>query len=110
MVTSSSKAIDAALGITFTDVEMSVGDTLSSVSGASEYGGQKAIKTVAARDDSTKGFLFGGKLPAFVDYIVLTLIILCSAAVIIVPIIIKRKKTAKLIAEFEASRKKKTKK
>jgi hypothetical protein len=43
--------------------------------------------------------LFGGKLPAFVDYIVFALIAIAAAAVIAVPIIIKKKKTAKLIEQ-----------
>ena len=109
-VTSSDKALEAALGVTFTDVDISAGDTLSSVDNVTEYNGQKAIKTIATKDDSKKGFLFGGKLPAFVDYIVLSVIILGLAAVIVVPIIIKRKKTAKLVAEFEAAKKKTNKK
>lgn len=104
------KALDAERGVTFTDVKLSTGDTLSTLKSAEEYNGEKAIKTVGTKVEKNNGFLFGGKLPAFVDYIVIVLIIVAAAAVITVPIIIKRKKTAKLIAENEAKKSKKNKK
>ncbi len=107
-VKSSDKAIEAERVYT-KDVSISVGQSLSSLKKADEYNGEKAIKTIGTKKESKKGFLFGGKLPAFVDYLVIILVAVAAVSVIIVPIIIKRKKTAALIAKSEAQNKKKKK-
>ncbi len=108
-ISSTDKAIDAARGVNFIDVSLSAGENLSSLSSVGEYKGEKAIKTVSTKKATKNGFLFGGKLPAFVDYIVISLTVIAVAAVIVIPIVIKRKKTAALIAKSEAQKLKKKK-
>ncbi len=106
-VSSKSTAIKAEKGISFSDVAISTGYNLSTLNSADSYNGENAIKTVGTKKVTKNGFLFGGKLPAFVDYIVISLLGVCTLTVIIVPIIIKKKKTAKLIAESNAEKAKK---
>ena len=103
-VSSKSSAIKAGKDIAFADVKILAGNSLSSVAAADSYNGENAIKTVGTKKVSKNGFLFGGKLPAFVDYIVIAVIALALVAVIIVPIIIKRKKTLALIKQSETAR------
>lgn len=106
----SDKALEASGSIALSDVEIKVGDSLSSLATASEYNGEKAIKTTGTRQEKTSGFLFGGKLPAFMDYVFIALILLAAAAVIAVPLTLKHIKTKKLIAERDEKSKKNNKK
>ena len=109
-VTANDGAIVSSRPVNFTDVDVSVGENASSLTSAQSYNGEKAIKTVGTKKDTKNGFLFGGKLPAFVDYITIAVIALAASAVIVVPIIIKRKKTAELIKTSSINKKTKTKK
>lgn len=108
-ISANSPAITAK-NITFTDVDVSVGQTPSALNKSEDYNAEHAIKTVATKKENKKGYLFGGKLPAFVDYIAIALIIVTVASVIVVPYIIKRKKTLALIAQSETIKSKKSKK
>ena len=98
-VSADAPAITADKGITLSEVKTEVGSALGSLQSADGYNSENAVKFVSTAKVVKHGMLFGGKLPAFVDYIVFTMIILAATAVIIVPIIIKRKKTEALIKQ-----------
>lgn len=98
-VSAAAPAITAEKGILTEEVDISTGTSLSALGKADAYHGENAVKFVSTAKVVKHGMLFGGKLPAFVDYIVFALIAIAAAAVIAVPIIIKKKKTAKLIEQ-----------
>ncbi len=104
---SSDKALEANGGVSFKDAELKTGATLSSLTSVSEYNGEKAIQTVGTKQEKSYGFLFGGKFPAYMDYVFISVIILAIIAVIAVPLTIKYKKTQKLIAENETKKRQK---
>lgn len=97
-VTSNECAIKAEKGITIFGEKIFAGDSSESVTEKDSYNGEKCIKLVSTVKRSSKSLLFGEKVPAVVDYIIFTVLILAAGAVIAVPLIIKHKKTAKLIA------------
>jgi len=112
-INASAPAMTAVRGIKIGGCDLSVGASESDLTTATVYNGENSIKTVSNVKDVTKGVLFGGKLPAFVDYIAFGLLFLTVCALVAVPIIIKQRKTARLIAEYEkmkAERSKKRKK
>ena len=98
-VTADSSAIVADKGININKEKIKVGASGSSLSSADTYNGENAVEFTSTAKFTKKGMLFGGRLPAFVDYIVFTLIIIAVAAVIAVPIIIKKRKTDALIKQ-----------
>ena len=105
-VTASSAAIVADKGIKIDKEDIEVGASAEVLGKADSYNGENAVKFTSNAKVTRKGMLFGGKLPAFVDYIVFTVIILAVAAVVAVPLIIKKRKTDKLIAVSKLSEKK----
>lgn len=105
-VSAAAPAIVADKGIKIDKVAIEAGATPDALGKAENYNGENCVKFTSTVKVTKKGMLFGGKLPAFVDYIVFTLIILAVAAVIAVPIIIKKRKTDKLIAISKLSDKK----
>lgn len=109
-INANKSAISSANKVTFTDVTLSVGANASTLAEAKDYNGEYAIKTVGNKKSTSKSFLFGEGVPAFVDYLVITAVILGLTAIITVPIIINRKKTKKLIEMSELNKSKKTKK
>lgn len=94
-----SSAIVADKGIKTDKVNISSGSSLDSLTSVDAYNGENAVKLVSTARVVKKGMLFGGKLPAFVDYIAFSLVIIAVASVIAVPLIIKKRRTDKLIAK-----------
>lgn len=95
----------SAKSITVSESVIKTGAALTSLADADEYKGEAAVEFTSTHKFTKKGALFGGKLPLFVDYVVFALIIIAVAAVIIVPIIIKRKRTAKLMESSSLNKK-----
>lgn len=108
-VISNESAIKAEKGITIFGEKIFTGDSADSLAEKDAYKGERCIKLVSTVKKTSKSLLFGGKVPAFVDYIIFTVLILAVAAVIAVPLIIKYKKTAKLVALSQENKKSKTK-
>jgi len=98
-VSAQSPAIVADKGITTEKVAVSSGSSLDTLVKTEAYNGENAVKLVSTAKVVKKGMLFGGKLSAFVDYIAFALVIIAVAAVIAVPLIIKKRRTDKLIAK-----------
>lgn len=82
-------------------VDISVGETLENLNSSDKYNGEKAVKLVSTAVVKKPSILFGGKAPAFVDYLVFVSLIAFAGAVIAIPLYIKHKKTKKLLAEYE---------
>ncbi|MBQ9692825.1 MAG: hypothetical protein IJV70_06675 [Clostridia bacterium] len=95
-INASSPAVTAVRGIKIGGCDITVGGAP-----AQAYNGENDLKTVSNVVVKMNGVLFGGKLPAFVDYIVFISLFVIICALVAVPIIIKKRKTARLIAEYE---------
>lgn len=100
-ITASSAAITAIRGVKIAGCDISTGSSSANLAEANEYDGENSIKTVSNVVVKTKGVLFGGKFPVFVDYVVFIALFVIVCALVAVPIIIKKRKTARLIAEYE---------
>ena len=96
-----STAITATRGVKIAGCDISTGPSAEALSAASEYNGENSLKTVSNVVIKTKGVLFGGKFPVFVDYLVFISLFGIVCALIAVPVILKQRKTARLIAEYE---------
>ena len=81
------------------NVALSVGETLDTLSVAEGYNGEKAVKSVSTVKAKNSGVLFGGKLPVFVDYLTFILIIIALIATVSLPIYFKYRKTKNIIAK-----------
>lgn len=108
-IKASSAAITAVRGIKISGCDISVGSSAGDISRAQEYNGENCISTVSNVKVQTMGTLFNGRFPKFVDYIVFAVLFVLVVAVVAIPIVIKQRKTARLIAEHEKNFAKKTK-
>lgn len=102
-ISSSESALSCPNGIIFNSVALKAGSTADSLVATDEYSGQNAIKLSSTASTGKKGTLFNGSYPRFFDYLTIILLILLLVASVAVPIYIKRKRTAKLVAEYNAS-------
>ena len=114
-VSNSSPALYGANKIDIQAKRVTAGDSLNGLIEIEKYGAEKAVKLTANSLKGTRSTLFGEKYPAFLDYLVFIALILAVAALVGVPMLIKYKKTQKLIALNEemnrqANKKKKPKK
>lgn len=108
-VSTSGPALHGAKKMDIQAKRITAGETLNGLIEIEKYGTEKAVKLTANSAKSTRSTLFGEKLPAFVDYLVFIFLILAVAALVGVPLLIKYKKTQKLIAlneEMKANQKK----
>ena len=100
---STGAALSCPNGIKMTKVDVSVGASADSLSKAEAYNGEQAVKLISAASAKKQSILFAEGVPAAVDYVVFTFVLIAVAALIAIPIYLKKKKTEKLIAEYEAA-------
>ncbi len=105
-----SAALSCPNGITFNSVSLKAGSSSDNLVATDEYSAQNAVKLTSTASSVKKGTLFGGSYPRFFDYLIIIFLILLLASSVTAPIIIKRKRTAKLVAEYNASQKEQKKK
>ena len=111
-ISASNVEIDAASSAVTSVRGIKIGGCDITVDGApaQAYNGENSLKTVSNVVIKTSGVLFGGKFPVFVDYIVFISLFIIICALVAVPIIIKKRKTARLIAEYERMKEEQNKK
>jgi hypothetical protein len=100
-INANTSAITATRGVKIAGCDISTGASSNALAAAEKYDGENSLKTVSNVVVKTKGVLFGGKFPVFVDYIVFISLFIIVCALVAVPVIIKQRKTARLIAEYE---------
>ena len=101
-VTAPSSALECPNGIKMNKVSISAGDSADALSVKDSYNGEKAIALKSTATNKKVSILFGGNVPKAIDYVVFIVIAAATATLIILPIYLKKKKTEKLIAEYEA--------
>lgn len=109
-VTSSSKAIDAKGGVSMTGKSILAGESEATLSTVTEYDGQACLRITPQGKKSAPSLLFGEGVSPVFDYVVFALIVTSAVAAVAIPVAIKYKKTAKLIAMSEAAKSEKSKK
>ena len=70
---------------------------------ADTYNGEATLRLTSTASDAKKGILFKGDYARFWDYAFFFLIILALAALIAIPMWLRKKRTDKLRAEYEAA-------
>ena len=110
-ITASKPAITSATNeISITAKNIMVGNTTSTLSNIGEYAGQNCVKIIPQTKKASPSLLFGEGVSPVWDYVVIISAVLAIGAVVAVPIILKQKKTAKLIALSQANAEKSKKK
>lgn len=102
-ITSETPALECPNGITITKESISAGDTASTRATAESYNGEKSLLLLSTASNKKSSILFGEKASSALDYVAFSVIAIAAAALIAVPIYLKKKKTEKLIAEYEAA-------
>ncbi len=69
---------------------------------SSSYDGENALHAVSTRKEVRPSILFGESVPAWVDYVLLTIVALCLVAAVVIPVLRKKKKTEELNKRLEA--------
>lgn len=88
-------------------MKLKVGESLSSLSVASEYSGEKAVDSVSTLSSRIPSILFGSKYSVAADISILVSSLAVIAASIAVPKLIKKKKIEKIASQNSDNRKKK---
>lgn len=88
----------------FTNINLTVGSDASTAAASSEnnYTGGAYVKTVSTLQKRAYSAVFGGEVPAWVDYLLFVGAGLGVAAVIAVPLLIKRRKYQRRLQELNA--------
>ena len=102
-IMSETPALECPNGITITKESISAGDTTATRTAVETYNGEKSLLLTSTATNKTPSILFGEGASVVLDYVVFTLLLIMFATLIAVPIYLKKKKTAKLIAEYEAA-------
>lgn len=102
-IMSETPALECPNGITITKESISAGDTAATRAIVESYNGEKSLLLTSTAKNKTPSILFGDGASVVLDYVVFTLLIVTVAALIAVPVYLKKKKTEKLIAEYEAA-------
>ena len=105
-------ALQCPVGVELDKVSVQAGEYPNSLTEIpkNEYGTQSCIKLKSTASNAKRGILFNAVYPRVFDYLIFLIIILAIAALITVPVYLKKKKTEKLIAEYEAANPPKKKK
>ena len=102
-IMSETPALECPNGITITKESISAGDTTATLATVESYNGEKVLLLTSTATNKKPSILFGENAPVALDYVAFTLLIVAVAALIAVPVYLKKKKTEKLIAEYEAA-------
>ena len=95
-------ALDCPRSLTLSNVKLEAGPSLASLAAAETYGGENAVRLTHTGRAGRTSILFGDSCPAFVDYILLGVVLLGAAAAIALPIRRQKKKDAAARAAYEA--------
>ncbi len=76
------------------------GDSLSSLSDAEGYDGEKALATVSTLDTTVYSILFGSPYPIIIDVCLLVGALLILAAAIVIPLLLRRNKAKKIMEQI----------
>jgi len=87
---------------TLANLELRTGANADSLALADGYNGEFAVSTVSTVVSRTPSLLFGDEYTIALDIVLLAGGVVLLTAVLVVPYLIKKKKTAKLLAEIEA--------
>ena len=101
-IMSETPALECPKGITITQETVSAGDTAETRTTTESYNGERSLLLISTAKNKTPSILFGNNASVALDYVVFLLLIVAVAALITVPIYLKKKKTQKLIADYES--------
>lgn len=87
--------------IDISNVELSLGDSPSSLSVADEYGNEKYMIAIPEKEEGRRSIIFGENVSGVLDYAALAAVVILIAAAIVVPILLRKRKTAKLYEKLE---------
>ena len=94
-------ALDCPRSLTLSNVKLETGASLASLAAAETYAGEHAVRFTHTGRAGRTSILFGDSCPAFVDYILLGVVLLGAAAAIALPIRRQKKKDAAARAAYE---------
>ena len=83
--------------INLANMSIKTGDSLSNLTQADKYSGEKAIASSSTFDDRTKSILFGENYSIAIDIIVLIFVLALLTSAIVVPPIIRKKRAEKIM-------------
>ena len=109
-IATASKAINALGGATIKGKSILAGENTSSLSKIDIYSGQACLRVTPNEKKGDPSILFGEGTSPIWDYVIFAIITVAVVAVIAVPLAIKHRKTARLIAMSEANNREKNKK
>ena len=101
-VFASSAALAAPRNLEVTYEKIEAGESESSLVFVDSYGGQNAVRMTHTGREGRPSVIFGGNVPAFVDYLIFGAVILAAAAAIAVPLIRRKRKNKKARAAIGA--------
>lgn len=96
-----SKALEIGNIFENDNVKLTVGDSMSSLSNADSYDGEKSFRSVPVAAGPRSSILFGEGTPITVDYLLLGGVTVIVAALFIVPVVIKKRKTKRMLKSLE---------
>ena len=103
VTSSNGAALECPKGVTLEYVNINAGDSADSLAKTDTYAAQSCIKLKSTASSSKRGILFNAVYPRIFDYLIFLFIILALAALIAVPLYLKKKRTERLIADYEAA-------
>ena len=103
VTSNSGSALNCPNTIRMTKVSILAGKTGEALLKTDSYNGEGSVKLTSTASNKKTSILFGDKLPKALDYVAFAILIIGVAALIAVPVYLKKKKTEKLIAEYEAT-------
>lgn len=104
-ITASNRAINALGGTNIKGKSILAGENTSTLSEIEQYNGQACLRVIPQGKKGEPSMLFGEGVSPVWDYVIFALITVAVVAVITVPMAIKHRKTAKLIALSEQNKK-----
>ena len=109
-ITSDSKAIEALGNVSIVGKTVLAGENTSTLAAVDSYGAEACLRVTPQDKKGAPSLLFGDGVSPVWDYVIFAAVALAAVAVIAIPVAIKYKKTAKLIALSEQNQKEKGKK
>ena len=109
-ITSASKAIEALGSVSVEGKTILAGESTSALASVDKYDAQACLRVTPQDKKGAPSLLFGDGVSPVWDYVVFASIAIAAVAVIAIPVAIKYKKTARLMALSEQNKQSKSKK
>lgn len=103
-IATTSKAIEALGEVSIVGKSVLAGENTSTLKAVDSYGSEACLRVTPQDKKGAPSLLFGDNVSPVWDYVVFASIALAAVAVIAIPVAIKYKKTAKLIALSEQNK------